>query len=118
MENDRAFAEILNDCLDAIEVEGANVEDCLARYPAYATELETLLQLSNSAKSIVLPAPTPERLAEGEQRLLQAARAQAAEEHRDQKSRGLLATLSDRRLPLVVCLLSAAVLSQLPKMAG
>ena len=96
MENDRAFAEILNDCLDAIEAEGASVEDCLARYPEYATELETLLQLSGSAKSIVLPTPTPERLAEGEQRLLQAARAQAAEEHRDQKSRGLLATLSDR----------------------
>jgi len=96
MENDRAFAEILNDCLDAIKAERASVEDCLARYPQHATRLEELLRLSREARSVPLPSPTPEMLAAGERQLLQAARAQAAEEHGAQRDGSQLATPSDR----------------------
>jgi hypothetical protein len=96
MEDDRAFAEILNDCLDAIEAEQAGVEECLARYPQHATRLEGLLWLSREVRGMPLPTPTPEMLAAGERQLLQAARARAADGHREQGSKNLLATLSDR----------------------
>lgn len=37
-------AQILEQCLAAIEQDGQSVEDCLARYPAYRLELEPLLR--------------------------------------------------------------------------
>ncbi|MBN1139130.1 MAG: DUF3060 domain-containing protein [Anaerolineae bacterium] len=73
MENDRALlAEILNDCLEAIEA-GASVEDCLARYPEHAQTLADLLRLGGEVKQVSLPAPTPEMLAAGERRLIEVA---------------------------------------------
>ena len=96
MENDRAFADVLNDCLDAIEAEQASVKDCLARYPQHAAALEELLRLSSQVSSVPLPAFTPEKLAAGEQRLLQAARARVAKGQPARTERSLRTTLSER----------------------
>ena len=79
MENDRAFATILNDCLDAIEAGQASIEECLARYPQYADRLEELLCLGDAVRALPLPAPTPEMLASGERRLVGAARSSPVE---------------------------------------
>lgn len=79
MENDRAFATILNDCLDAIEAGQASIEECLARYPQYADRLEELLCLGDAVRALPLPAPTPEMLASGERRLVDAARSSPVE---------------------------------------
>ena len=95
MEKDRAFAEILHDCLEAVEAGQASVEDCLARYPQHAAQLEDLLRLSDQARSVPLPPLTPEMLAAGEQRLLQAAQARA-EETKSRAGAGLLGSLSRR----------------------
>jgi len=79
METDRAFATILNDCLDAIEAGQASIEECLARYPQHAGRLEGLLHLGDAARELSLPAPTPEMLTAGERRLVDAARSRTAE---------------------------------------
>jgi hypothetical protein len=78
MENDRAFAEILNECLDAIESGRSSVQDCQADYPQHAAVLGDLLRLSGEVRAVSLPAPTSEMLAAGEQQLLQAVRSKAA----------------------------------------
>jgi hypothetical protein len=74
MQDDRAFAGILQACLEAIAGGQVSVEDCLTRYPEHATHLEELLRLSGKLWELPLPTPTPEMLAAGERRLLQAAR--------------------------------------------
>ena len=48
MQRDRAFAGILNECLDAIAEGQASVEDCLARHPQHAARLEDLLNLGGA----------------------------------------------------------------------
>ncbi|MCS6845853.1 MAG: DUF5667 domain-containing protein [Caldilineales bacterium] len=40
------FEDVLDRCVAAMQSEGASVEDCLARYPAYRDELEPLLRLA------------------------------------------------------------------------
>jgi hypothetical protein len=118
MENDRALAEALNDCLDAIEAGQASVEDCLARYPQYADRLEDLLRLSNEVMTLSFPAPTSEMLAVGEQKLVQAvARPKAAQEGEEPKKRGpfdtvraKLHTLPRWVVPAAALLASAAAL--------
>ena len=94
MENDRAFAEILNDCLQAIETGQASIKDCLARYPQHAAMLADLLRLSDEARALSLPAPTPEMLAAGERRLVQATRSKAAAGRQERERGGLLEALS------------------------
>ncbi|MBN1934832.1 MAG: FecR domain-containing protein, partial [Anaerolineae bacterium] len=114
MENDRAFADILNDCLEAIAAGEASIEGCLARYPQHAAHLEKLLRLSDSARGVSLPTPTPEMLAAGERRFVQAARAKAAQARGGQKNESLLDALKIRlragpRWVLPVAALSASV---------
>jgi hypothetical protein len=77
MQDDRVFADILQECLEAAVERRGSVQDCLARYPRHASHLEALLHLSAQVSDVPLPAPTPEMLAAGERRLLQAARARA-----------------------------------------
>ncbi|HUT19774.1 MAG TPA: hypothetical protein VM366_11495, partial [Anaerolineae bacterium] len=110
MENDRAFAEVLNDCLDAIEAEQASVKDCLARYPQYAARLEDLLRLSDEAGTLSFPTPTPEMLAAGERQLVQAARSRAAEGRGQDRNEGLLEALSRQFIDPI-----KAALSTLPR---
>ena len=76
MQDDRPFAEILQACLEATSAGRAGVEECVARYPQHAARLDDLLHLSGQVSDLPLPTPTPEMLAAGEQRLLQAARVQ------------------------------------------
>ena len=75
MQDDRVFAEILEKCLEATSTGQASVADCVARYPEHAAPLEEFLVLSDRVRALPLPAPTPEMLAAGERRLLQAVRA-------------------------------------------
>jgi hypothetical protein len=110
MENDRAFAAVLNDCLDAIEAGQASVEDCLARYPQHAARLEDLLRLSEEARTLSFPAPTPEVLAVGERQLVDAARSMTAERSARERDQGLRAALSGQ----FIAPLKAAV-STLPR---
>jgi hypothetical protein len=77
MQDDRVFADILQEGLEAAVERRGSVQDCLARYPRHASHLEALLHLSAQVSDVPLPAPTPEMLAAGERRLLQAARARA-----------------------------------------
>jgi cell division septation protein DedD len=74
MQDDRAFAEILEECLEAIAEGQASVEECLARYPRHAAHLGELMRLSRGVGELPLPTPTPETLAAGERRFLRAAR--------------------------------------------
>ena len=78
MQDDRAFADILQECLEATVEGQVGVEDCLARYPQHAPRLEELLRLSSGVRKLPLPTPMPEMLAAGEQQLLQAARLRAS----------------------------------------
>jgi hypothetical protein len=74
MQDDRAFADILQACLEATLEGRGSVEACVARHPEHAARLEGLLRLSGKLWELPLPTPTPEMLAAGERRLLQAAR--------------------------------------------
>ena len=77
MQDDRVFADILQECLEAAVERRGSVHDCLARYPQHAPRLEALLRMSAQVSDLPLPAPTPETLAAGDRRLLQATRARA-----------------------------------------
>ena len=78
MDDDRVLAEVWSDCLDNLQTGSSSVQDCLGRYPQQATRFEELLQLGLQVKAMPLPTPTPQMLAAGEQRLLQAVQARAA----------------------------------------
>ena len=44
MENNKQFNTILDECLERLLTGQETVEQCLQRYPEYATELEPLLR--------------------------------------------------------------------------
>jgi hypothetical protein len=77
MQEDKVFADILQECLEAAVERRGSVQDCLARYPQHAPRLEALLHLGAQVSDLPLRAQRPETLAAGERRLLQAARARA-----------------------------------------
>jgi hypothetical protein len=77
MQEDKVFADILQECLEATVERQGSVHDCLARHPQHAPRLEELLHLGAQVSDLPLPAPTPETLAAGERRLLRATRARA-----------------------------------------
>ncbi|MBN1179320.1 MAG: FecR domain-containing protein [Anaerolineae bacterium] len=74
----------LETCLSAIEKEGASYEDCLARYPGYAKDLQWLLKTAENVRRTSPPAPSPAAFVHGKERMLQAIkekkRRQSAEE--------------------------------------
>ncbi len=45
---DKRFDDVLDECIDLIVVEGRAVEECLARYPQWAAQLEPLVRLAQS----------------------------------------------------------------------
>jgi len=110
MEDDRVFAGILSDCLDAIDAGQASIEDCLTRYPQHAARLEELLRLSSEVRMMPLPTPTPEMLKAGERRLVQAARSKAADGLGEQRERGLLRTLPKWFAPVAAASAGLAML--------
>jgi len=60
MKKRREFDNILDECLERILTGGETAEQCLARYPELADELEPLLQTSLFAKKAVEVRPRPE----------------------------------------------------------
>ena len=49
-----SIKDILQECLDLVR-QGASVEECLARYPRYAQEIEPLLRTSLLAQELLAP---------------------------------------------------------------
>lgn len=68
------LSDALEVCLQALE-QGATLDDCLARYPALATELRPLLQSAQAARTLGLSTVPPNAVTRGRARVLaQAAR--------------------------------------------
>ena len=58
MNKNRAFNDILDECLECLLVGGGILEDCLASYPEQAAELRPLLQTAAAArKALAVPPP-------------------------------------------------------------
>ncbi len=62
--------DILEICLQELE-NGADLEAVLARYPDLANDLRPILKASAMAKSMAVPAPSPEVMRRGRAKLLQ-----------------------------------------------
>ena len=60
MKKTKEFDNILNECLERVLTKGETIEQCLASYPAYAAELEPLLQTSLVTKKALAIKPRPE----------------------------------------------------------
>ena len=60
MKQNKEFDNILDECLERILAGGETVEQCLARYPEQAAELEPLLRTSLFAKKAAEIKPRPE----------------------------------------------------------
>ncbi len=60
MKSENEFDNILDECLERILTGGESVEQCLARYPQWARELEPLLQASLFARKASSIEPRPE----------------------------------------------------------
>jgi hypothetical protein len=118
MENDRAFADLVNECLDAIECGEASVEECLARHPGHAEQLEGLLRLADEARELPVPALAPDRLAAGEERILQALRDRATERPAPRENQSLWAALSERWVKPVRARIAAWPRWALPALAA
>jgi hypothetical protein len=71
--------DVLEICLQELE-HGADLNAVLARYPDLANELRPILKASVMAKSMVVPAPSPDAVRRGRAKLLQ-----RASEMREQK---------------------------------
>ena len=54
-----AFADILNNCLGAIERGEATVEDCLRQYPEYQAQLSPLLAMAGRLSDLHTVQPSP-----------------------------------------------------------
>ena len=54
-----SLANILDVCLEDIQSGAATIEDCLARYPEHAPELEPLLEMAVFLERAAPPKPAP-----------------------------------------------------------
>ena len=61
----------LADCLSEMEA-GRSMEDCLSQFSTQASELRTLLTLSNDVRNVPVPRARPEVKAAQRQRMLAA----------------------------------------------
>lgn len=60
MKKTTEFDNILDECLERVLIEGEALEQCLASYPEYAAELESLLQTALLTKKASAIKPRPE----------------------------------------------------------
>ena len=60
MNNENEFDNILDECLERMLTDGETAEQCLARYPQWAKELEPLLLASTFARKASSVKPRPE----------------------------------------------------------
>jgi hypothetical protein len=65
------FDTTLDECLTLLRA-GADWQTCLACYPQYAPELESLLKLISNVQAAVPPAPTAAARDAGQHRMLEA----------------------------------------------
>lgn len=66
-----ALSRALDDCLASLQLEGATLESCLARYPEYADELRPLLQVAVTIRSAPRPAASHTAFVTGRERMLE-----------------------------------------------
>ncbi len=64
-----SFEEILAHCLDEMAA-GADIEQVVARYPAYAAELRPLLEAALQLRGIPVPPPRPQAVRQGRARVI------------------------------------------------
>jgi len=74
----RDLTHALDECLALLGEERATLEECLARYPEYASDLRPLLDLAREVQGLPQPTPSPAAFTTGKQRMLDA----LAEKHR------------------------------------
>lgn len=60
MKKDKEFNSILDECLERILVNGETIEQCIGRYPEYASELEPLLLTATITNEAINVTPSPE----------------------------------------------------------
>jgi len=58
--NNKAFDNILNECLERLLVKGESLEQCLERYPGQAAELKPLLETALAAREASAIQPRPD----------------------------------------------------------
>jgi hypothetical protein len=63
--------EALDNSLALLE-RGRTPEDCLARFPEHVEELRPLLRVAAQIRRVPVPTPSPTRMADGKQRMLEA----------------------------------------------
>ncbi|WP_322802377.1 hypothetical protein [Thermoflexus sp.] len=66
---DLSFEEILARCLDEMAA-GADLEQVVARYPAYAAELRPLLEAALRLREVPVPPPRPQAVRQGRARVI------------------------------------------------
>jgi hypothetical protein len=62
----------LDECLALLGEGRTTLEECLARYPEYASDLVPLLEVAIQVRSVSQPTPDPTAFAAGKQRMLRA----------------------------------------------
>jgi ferric-dicitrate binding protein FerR (iron transport regulator) len=68
----RDVNHVLDECLALLGEGRATLEECLARYPEYASDLVPLLEIAIQVRSVSQPTPDPTAFAAGKQRMLRA----------------------------------------------
>jgi hypothetical protein len=68
----RDLTHALDECLALLGEGRATLEECLARYPEYASDLRPLLDLAREVQGLPQPTPSPAAFAAGKQRMLDA----------------------------------------------
>ena len=68
----RDLTHALDECLALLGEERATLEECLARYPEYASDLCPLLNLAREVRGLPQPTPSPAAFTAGKQRMLDA----------------------------------------------
>jgi len=61
----------LDECLALLGEGRATLEECLARYPEYASDLAPLLEIAIQVRSVLQPPPDPVAFAAGKRRMLE-----------------------------------------------
>jgi hypothetical protein len=68
----RDLTHALDECLALLGEERTTLEECLARYPEYASDLRPLLDLAREMQGLPQPTPSPAAFTTGKQRMLDA----------------------------------------------
>ena len=64
--------QALDECLSLLSTDGTTLEECLARYPASASQLRPLLEVAIDVRSLSRPTSSPAAFDAGKRRMLEA----------------------------------------------